>query len=443
MSALAELLLDSGARVSGSDRLWDRGDPSSVVAKLQAQGLAMVPQDGTALHAGLDALVVSTAIESANPEMEAARRLGIPVRHRSEVLSEALVRSGRPLIAVAGTCGKSTTTAMLGVLLAGCGLDPVVVNGAAVIDWRSEKRTGSVRRGAGDWCVAEVDESDRSLLNFHPAHAILTNASADHFPLADTLALFDRFRAQVSGTVVDGVAGDAAPPNFEPLPWGSQFVWQGRDYAVPVPGRHNALNAWQALRLALALGLPADRLAVALAGFQGVDRRLERVGVRADGVPVVDDYAHNTEKLRAAWQTLAEGHARVLGLWRPHGYGPLRAMLDSLADMFAATCRPEDRLYLLPVYDAGGTADRSINSGVLADRLAAAGVRVVQVATHEEALSALARDVRPGDVLATFGARDPELPRTARRLLGSAKDPIAGSPGSGRADGRSAHETAC
>jgi UDP-N-acetylmuramate--alanine ligase len=415
MSALAEALLDADAAVSGSDRLWDRGDASPVVAKLVAQGLAMCPQDGTAITAGMDALVVSTAIEADNPERQAAERLGVPIRHRAEVLAELL--ADRPLIAVAGTCGKSTTTAMLGVLLAGCGLDPTVVNGAAVVDWRSETRTGSVRRGAGPWCVAEVDESDRSLLRFHPVHAILTNASADHFPLDATLELFSQFRAQVSGIVIDGVRGDAQPPAFEPLPWGSRFRWQGQGYAVPIPGIHNSLNAWQAVRMALALGLAPVPLATALAGFRGVDRRLERVGVRPDGVPVVDDYAHNTEKLRAVWRTLAEGHRRVLGLWRPHGYGPLRAMLDSLTAMFAETCRPDDRLYLMPVYDAGGTADRSIGSGVLAERLGAAGVQVTEVATHADAITQMSAEVRAGDVLATFGARDPDLPRTARKLL--------------------------
>lgn len=417
MSALAEWLLDCGAVVSGSDRQWDRGDANAVIDRIRARGLVLAPQDGSALRPGLAALIVSSAIESDNPEVRVARARGIPVRHRSDVLAESLAWAGRPLLAVAGTSGKSTTTALLGALLAGAGLDPVVVNGAAVLDWRSDTRTGSVRNGAGPWCVAELDESDRSLLRFRPAHAILTNASADHFPIEETRALFARFRIQVSGTVIDGIGGDRSPPAFEPLAWGSRFVWQGHVYTVPLPGRHNALNAWQALRLALALGLAPERLAAALAGFRGVERRLERVGIRPDGVPVVDDYAHNTEKLRAAWSTLADGVDRVLALWRPHGYGPLRAMLDELAAMFAQTCRPADRLFLLPVYDAGGTADRRVNSDALTARLEAAGVPVRPVASHEEAVVAMRAEVRPGDLLATFGARDPELPRTARRLL--------------------------
>jgi UDP-N-acetylmuramate--alanine ligase len=416
MSALAEALMDAGAQVSGSDRLWDHGMVTGTIAKLQAQGCRFVAQDGSAIDRGLSALVVSTAIEQDNPEIAAAHEAGVPIRHRSDVLAE-LVRD-RQVIAVAGTSGKSTTTAMLGALLVGCGLDPAVVNGAAVVDWRSGTRTGSVRRGAGDFCVVEVDESDRSLLRFHPRHAILTNAGADHFDLDEALALFKQFRDQVSGCVVDGIWGAVEPPAFEQMEWGSRFVWQSQDYAVPLPGVHNAMNAWQAVRLALELGLPPADLARALAEFRGVERRLELVGRRGDGVAVVDDYAHNTDKLRAAWRTLSAGHTRVLGLWRPHGYGPLRNMMDELEAMFAETLRTVDRLYLLPVYDAGGTANRSVNSDVLAARLLARKVGVIEVEDHAQARAVILGSVQAGDVIGVFGARDPELPVTARVLAG-------------------------
>ena len=417
MSALAEALLDSGATVSGSDRLVDSGRETPVVRRLRAQGIRIVPQDGSGLGPDTAALVVSTAIESNNADIARARELGVPVRHRSDVLAEVI--GDRPLIAVAGTCGKSTTTAILGTILEGCGADPAVVNGAGVVAWRSDSRTGAVRKGSGP-CVAEVDESDRSLLRFHPAHAIVTNASADHFPLEETLALFAQFRAQVGGTIIDGTAPDPAPPAFERVPWGSRFTWDGATYAVPVPGLHNGMNAWQAVRMALALGYPPDTIAQALAGFRGVDRRLELVGRATCGAMVVDDYAHNTEKIRAAWLALRAEAAseRVVGLWRPHGYGPLRHMLGDLAAMFAETLGPRDRLFLLPVYDAGGTADRSIHTDDLLAALREQGVQGASlVANHDEAVAAMSATAEPGDVLLTLGARDPELPVTARRLV--------------------------
>ena len=414
MSALAEALVDAGAEVSGSDRLLDSGRETPVLRRLRAQGIRLFPQDGSGVTKDTDALVVSTAIEDTNPDIHRAHELGVPLRHRSEMLAD--VCAGRELIAVAGTCGKSTTTALLGTILEGCGADPAVVNGAGVVAWRSETRTGSVRRGAGP-CAVEVDESDKSLLRFSPTHAILTNASADHFPLEETLTLFDEFRRKVSGVVIDGILCGEEPPEFSRIPWGTRFEWRGQAYEVPVPGLHNGSNAWQAVQMALALGYEPGRIAEALRGFRGVDRRLERVGETASGAVVVDDYAHNTEKLRAAWKTLqGEATGRVVGLWRPHGYGPLRHMLDDLVRMFAETLGPEDRLLVLPVYDAGGTADRSIQSDALVDALKALGIGAEWVRDHAEARERMRELGRAGDILATFGARDPELPETARAL---------------------------
>ena len=415
MSALAEALVDAGAEVSGSDRLLDSGRETPVLQRLRAQGIRLFPQDGSGVTKDTDALVVSTAIEDTNPDIRRARELGVPLRHRSEMLAE--VCAGRELIAVAGTCGKSTTTALLGTILEGCGADPAVVNGAGVVAWRTERRTGSVRRGAGP-CVVEVDESDKSLLRFTPAHAILTNASADHFPLEETLLLFDEFRRKVSGVVVDGILAGEEPPEFTRIPWGCRFEWRGQMYDVPVPGLHNGMNAWQAVQMALALGYAPERVAAALRSFRGVDRRLERIGATAEGAVVVDDYAHNTEKIRAAWKTLqAEAEGRVVGLWRPHGYGPLRHMMDDLVRMFSETLSPDDRLLVLPVYDAGGTADRSVQSDALVDALKARGVGAEWVRDHAEARARMRELGRAGDILATFGARDPELPETARALV--------------------------
>gem|GEM_PF-106620 len=529
MSALAEALIDTGARVSGSDRLWDKGDGDTVRETLEHQGIAIFPQDGSGVTDALTAVVVSTAIEETNPDIQKARELGLPIRHRAEVLAETL--SGKRLIAVAGTCGKTTTAAMLGAILEACGLDPTVVNGASVNQWkygsgqwsvvsgqnedataspvgadlcvrpgahtgaplRQPPRLGSVRAGQGMWCVAEVDESDRSLLAFHPVHAIVTNASADHFPQEEAAQLFEKFCGQLNArgiseqpsVVIDGVWSATSMPDIRPLrepprhdasespvrgdilvenvdkeiesrrdntndvpslrdssvfsrifyqyaapngagfpkrsierlAWGSAFDWEGVRYEVPMPGKHNALNAWMAIRMALALGCEATKIAAALKAFQGIDRRLERVGIRKDGVMVIDDYAHNTEKLRATWTTLAEHAPRVLALWRPHGYAPLRAMLEPLSTMLAETMRPDDQLYVLPVYDAGGTADRTVSADDLVSAASRKGAQVIPVPSHAAALDLLRAEIASGDIVATLGARDPDLPRTARALL--------------------------
>jgi UDP-N-acetylmuramate--alanine ligase len=414
MSALAQALLDAGAAVSGSDRMLDDGDATETIQRLRGQGVSLYAQDGGGVVAGLTALVVSTAIEQDNPELLRARALGIPVLHRAAALAQTV--AGRRLIAVTGTCGKSTVTAMTGWMLAGCGLDPVVINGAPVVGWDAGGRIGATRKGAGAWAVVEADESDRSLMVFDPEHAVITNASADHFPLPEALALFDRFRARVRGTTIDGTAdGETGPSGFALSGGGGRFEHEGVLFEVPVPGRHNVWNAWHAVRVARLTGASAVDLARALASFRGVERRLQRVG-DLRGATVIDDYGHNPEKIAAAWETLAAAFPRICAVWRPHGYGPLRLMMDALAGMFARVCRPEDRLLILPVYDRGGTADRSVRSEQLVERLQALGARARLVESLEEAENVLRAAAGPGTALVILGARDPGLPRLAKRL---------------------------
>ena len=416
MSALAEVLLDSGARVSGSDRFLDGGEALPSLSALRRGGVELFPQDGSGVRPGLTAAVVaSTAVEADNPDLAAARAAAIPVLHRSEALARAV--AGPRLVAVAGTCGKSTTTAILGHVLAEAGLSPTVVNGAPCPAWtRGGARTGAVLRGDGPLCVAEVDESDKSHLRFNPAAAIVLNASADHFPLDETNALFDEFLARVEpGAPVVDARRDPPPPAREGE-WSVEFGFLGETLALPCPGLHNAADAAAACRMALALGVPREALAPALATFPGVSRRMQLVGRRPGGPRVVDDYAHNTEKLRSSILALQERSRRLFAVWRPHGYAPLRKMRSDLAAMFAAALRPDDRLLLLPVFDAGGTADRSVSSADLARDLAALGVEASLPATPEEAASEILASAGPDDIAATFGARDPALPRLARAL---------------------------
>ncbi|MDD4018096.1 MAG: Mur ligase domain-containing protein [Kiritimatiellae bacterium] len=417
MSALAQALLDQGETVTGSDRLLDSGGMTDTLACLAAQGVKLFPQDGSGVTPQTARLVVSSAIEAGNPEMVRARGLGIPVVHRAEELARRV--AGQRLIAVTGTCGKSSVTAMLGCLLAGAGFDPLVVNGAAVAGWGAcGTRIGSVRKGCGGWAVVEADESDKSLMVFRPEHAVITNASADHFGLDETLSLFASFRARIPGVVIDGRQETGKPERLRLEGWSGFFTFEGVEYGVPLPGAHNVYNAWHAVRMAHALGAEPDKLAAALRGFSGVERRLQRVGT-CGGAVVVDDYAHNPEKLAAAWTTLAAAFpAGVCAVWRPHGYAPLRKMLDDLVTVFARVCRPADSLILLPVYDAGGTADRSLGSAVLASRLGEKGVTVTLIQTLAEAETLMRERAVPGGAVVTFGARDPGLPRLAARLAG-------------------------
>lgn len=378
MSALATALVRLGEEVTGADR--NLSTPN--IAFLRSLGVKCFPDDGSGVDSATDEVIVSTAIEDDNPGLLRAKALGIPVTHRAKALARAL--ASRRLVAVVGTCGKSTVTAMLGHVLAECGLDPFCVNGANVPGWE-----GAVRFGRGEFAVAEVDESDRSLVAFSPYAAIVTNASADHYSKEEMDEVFDAFIKNCEGPVVDGRVSTG-------------------EADVSALGRHNRNNAFLALEMAKALGCDEARARAALMTFKGVERRLQ-----PHGANVFDDYAHNPEKIRAMWTTLAERYeGGICVVWRPHGYAPLRKMMDALAAMFNATIRPQDRLLLLPVYDAGGTTDRSVNSDALAAKVA----RCELVRGHDDAFGWITSHAGEFAAFATCGARDPELPALAKRI---------------------------
>ncbi|HOW98842.1 MAG TPA: Mur ligase domain-containing protein [Kiritimatiellia bacterium] len=438
MSALAQALLARGARVTGSDRFLDQGQPPESLAVLRAAGVELAPQDGSGVTAATRAVVVSTAVEPDNRDVAAARSRGVEVVHRAEMLAR-LVR-GRRLLAVAGTSGKTTVTGLVGWLLERCGRNPTIVNGGAVLGWKGPRSLGNFRAGRDDLWVIEADESDRSFLQFDPDWEIITNLSRDHFELGETTDLFRSFARRAASGVVCGPgvagllrAGQADPgqamlfeESLELVPRG--FVREDVTFEVPLPGRHNVENAWLAVQLCRHLGLHGGPLRMALASFPGIERRLERAG-EAAGVAVVDDYAHNPAKIAAAWSTMAGRHARVLGVWRPHGFGPLAAMMPELVESLLRVMRPADQLFLLPVFYAGGTARQTVSSEDLASRLQAAGRTAVAMESYDALEHRVLAVAHPGDLVLVMGARDPELPRFARRMVHSlASRPAGGAP---------------
>jgi len=203
MSALAQALINAGYSVTGSDRFLDQGRENlGVLETLRRAGAKLFPQDGSGVTAQTTAVVVSTAIEADNPDLAAAKKFGVPVRHRAELLAELV--AGKKLLAIAGTAGKTTTTALVGHLLVELGADPSVVNGGVVLGWQQPDALGSARKGRDDLWVLETDESDRSLLRFAPDWAIITNISKDHFELDEVVALFQKFAAQVKTGIICG-----------------------------------------------------------------------------------------------------------------------------------------------------------------------------------------------------------------------------------------------
>jgi UDP-N-acetylmuramate--alanine ligase len=431
MSALAQFVAMKGGRASGSDRAFDRGQQAEARARLEALGITVHPQDGTGLEGDCAALVVSTAVEDTVPDVAAAKRLGVPLLHRSELLAHLV--AGHRTLAVTGTSGKSTTTAMVFEVLRGAGLDPSVITGGDLRALQAEGLWGNAWVGSSDLLVIEADESDGTVVRYHPAVGVVLNLQKDHKEEAVVLEMFRAFQGNVREVLVVGEAenladlrpaavfgfGDRADLRATDVALeseGSRFLVEGVPFQLAVPGRHNVENALAALAVAKVLKVPFASCVEPLRQFQGVGRRFQVLGTRR-GVTVVDDFGHNPAKIAASLATARLRADRVLAVFQPHGYGPLRFLRADLAEMFAAELRPQDRLWLLEAHYAGGTVTRDVSSADLAADLKALGSPATFLPSRDALVSQIVAEARPGDLVLVMGARDPSLTGLARAIL--------------------------
>jgi UDP-N-acetylmuramate--alanine ligase len=437
MNPLAQLMRARGHTVQGSDRSFDQGKNAEIAARLAALGIAVKPQDGSAITADLDRFIYSTAVEAETPEVRAARALGIERVPRPALLAE-VVDAGRPGVAIAGTSGKSTITGMVGWLTREAGLRATILGGAALV---GEGGSGCFLPGAADGPVAaEACESDGTLTGYHAALGLIHNISRDHGEVDALRPQFEAFAKRSGRLLVNAASPEAAelgrgvgartygatPDADTRLEVGSTGPHRARGRLhlptgplaldVPQPGLHNLENAAAAALIALDLGIAPATVEALLARFPGVARRFEVIGVTPDGIRVVDDYAHNGEKLRAAITTAQAGAERVLAVFQPHGFGPARFLRPELREMMPQLLRPQDRLCYAEIFYAGGTVARDISSRMLAEDLPAP-MRCAYAPDHAGVITWVQRLARPGDTVLLMGARDPELPALARAVL--------------------------
>ena len=443
MLPLAAILRAGGARVSGSDRSLDAGRLGSKFEYLRSLGIGLAPQDGSGLDHGMT-LVTSAAVEETVPDVVRARELDLDQMTRPQLLAK-LLNDAQKSIAVGGTSGKSTVTGMIGWILHALHRQPTVMNGAVMRNFASPGAPfASALVGDPELFVSEVDESDGSIALYHPSVAVLCNISLDHKEMDELRSLFAGFLAAAGRAVANlddpetRMIADTLPPdrvigfgfdspnatligrNLELLPDGVRFTVElgenRQDVSLATPGRHNALNALAAIGAVHAIGIPLADATSALARFAGLRRRLETIGT-AGGVTVIDDFAHNPDKIAATLATLTAQPGRLLIMFQPHGYGPLAKMGDELAATFAKGMREEDRLFLPdPVYQ-GGTVDKSRGSDWLAEAVRRAGGHADHVPERAAIGEQLLRDALPGDRIAILGARDDTLSEFAAMLV--------------------------
>ena len=439
MNPLAQLMRARGHDVQGSDRSFDQGKNREIADRLTALGISIRPQDGSAITAGLDRFVYSTAVEAETPEVRAARAHGIERIPRPALLAE-VVDAGRPGVAIAGTSGKSTITGMVGWLTREAGLAATVLGGAALA---GEGGSSCFLLGAsGGPVAAEACESDGTLTGYHPTLGLIHNISRDHGEVDALRPQFETFAKRCGRLLINAASPEAtevgravAARTYGVAPGADarlEIVSVGPHRAagvlhttggplaldVPQPGRHNLENGAAAALIALDLGLAPATVTGLLARFPGVARRFEVVAVTPSGIRVVDDYAHNGEKLRAAITTAQAGADRVLAVFQPHGFGPARFLRPELAEMMPRLLRSQDRLCYAEIFYAGGTVAKDISSRALADDLPGL-LRCGYAADHEAARRWAVAEAKPGDTVLVMGARDPDLPRLARSIFDS------------------------
>ncbi|NBW07998.1 MAG: UDP-N-acetylmuramate--alanine ligase [Caulobacteraceae bacterium] len=454
MLPLAMIVQAQGNAIEGSDRALDQGRTPAKFDWLRAHGVTLHPQDGSGVTRAGQIVIATGAVEDTVPDIGAAKRVGATIKTRPQLLSE-LFNAADTSVGVAGTSGKSTITGMVAWILHSAGRAPTVMNGAVMKNFAdADHPFASALIGGPDLFVAEVDESDGSIARYDPTVAVVSNISLDHKSMEELRDLFGGFTGragQAGGTAVlnldnvetaalaqtmvdDGRAdavvtfalgnedADLSAHDLKPLPTGMTFDLAERSSGarlkavLNVPGAHNVANALAALGAVRALGVPLEEAVRALETFAGIRRRMEVVGAK-NGVTVIDDFAHNPDKIAATLKTLHAFDGRLLILFQPHGFGPLKLMKSEFIEGFAGLMREDDVLVMPePVY-YGGTTDRSVGSEDIA-----AGVRALgrtAEALHDRAACGdrIIELAKPGDRIIVMGARDDTLSEFAAELL--------------------------
>ena len=430
MSGIAEVMVNLGYRVQGSDQAENAN-----VKRLRDKGVKIAIGQAAANLAGAEVVVVSSAIKSDNPELVAARAQRLPVVRRAEMLAE-LMRL-KSCVAIAGTHGKTTTTSMVAALLDAAGFDPTVINGGIINAYGT-----NARLGAGDWMVVEADESDGTFLKLPADIAIVTNIDPEHLDYFKNFeAVQDAFRAFVENVpfygfsvmctdhpVVQSLVGriddhriitygenpqaDVRLLDVSHAGGASLFTVAFRDragqsvreikkVALPMPGRHNALNATAAIAVAHELGVGDDVIRDALAGFGGVRRRFTRTGTW-NGVTVIDDYGHHPVEIAAVLKAARESTKdQVIAVVQPHRYTRLAALFEQFCTCF----NDADAVIVAPVYSAGEPPIPGIDRDALVLGLRNHGHRhVVALDSPEKLAGLIAGMAHAGDYVVCLGA---------------------------------------
>lgn len=434
MSALAQYCAGIGKNVSGSDRYFAPDTFNDTQVKLEKFKVKCFPQDASGINENTELIIISTAVEDSNIEIQKAKQLSIPIIKRSELLS--LISDTKKTIAVGGTSGKSTTTAMIFDILDVAGLQPSIISGAGLVRLQERNFIGNAFVGKGEWLVIEADESDGSIVNYHPEIGVLLNIDKDHKELEELNDIFQTFKNNSNKFIVNAAHELAAPfseninqdfsstdiragfmaTNFNQNGFDMQFKIKGVLFEMKAIGKHNMENALAAVCVASQCGVKLQTCATALKKYKGIYRRNQILGNK-NGVIIIDDYAHNPAKCAAAIKGVQPLTNKVVAWFQPHGYGPTRFLRYDFVEEIANALRPQDEIWMSEIFYAGGTAVKDISANDLIEDLKAKDCNAFFIEDRNNFIATVKPHLQENNVLLLMGARDPSLADFAKQLF--------------------------
>lgn len=435
MSALAQYLAGVGKMVSGSDRFFIPGQSNDTRDKLEAEGIKCFLQDGSGINSRAELCIASTAVEETNVEMQKAKSLHIPILLRSELLT--LISNSKRTIAVGGTSGKSTTAAILFDILGHAGFDPSIISGAGLVRLQKLDKIGNACVGKGDWLVIEADESDGSIINYHPEIGLLLNIDKDHKEIDELKTIFQTFRehtkrlfvVNASNTLTASFSQDknqdfsstAAEAGYKATDFIQtgfhiQFKINGINFSMNAIGKHNMENALAATAVANQLGVDLEICAGALGKYEGIYRRNQVLGQK-NGIWVIDDYAHNPVKVAAAIRSVQPLAKKIIAWFQPHGYGPTKFLRNDFLSEISQALRPQDEMWMSEIFYAGGTTEKNISAADLIADLKSLGIPAFFVEARRDLLAKMRSHFTDSCSVLLMGARDPSLDEFAKKFF--------------------------
>lgn len=436
MSALAQILKEQGHNVSGSDRNYDKQISLQIFSKLSSIGIILTPQDGSGINEATDFVIVSSAIEEQNPDIMKARLLSKKMKKRANLLAD--IFNNKFGIAIGGTNGKTTVSSMVGYVLDHAGMSPTIIVGGCIKNYLSSHYLGNAKIGTSDIITIEADESDGSIVYYTPKISIITNMSKDHKPLESISKLFETFSLNTqdvfiinadcpelkkihfkhNNIITYGLSrlADIYATNIVNKPYQSTFNVDGQSFELKVPGMHNVSNALAAISVARSMNIKDNEIAAGLNEYKGVQRRMDIIG-EYNGIKVIDDFAHNPEKIAAAIKAIKIGCNRVIAIFQPHGYFPTNFMREELINTFIQSLSPNDVLFMPEIYYAGGSARKEISTADLIRKISKSGRNAFFIEKRDDIIPEVVKTVKFGDCILVMGARDNTLSDFCNEIL--------------------------